>query len=566
MAAQINSKMHSNASMENSTTSLSNSGGAHHPHHHPSAAALAGTVHQQSNESVDLDNLFAFLSEVTPSPSMSNNAAASAASASNNNVIDDISENLDSLVQDLDVELENVIQQEIDGLTLQSHDMQHPQQQQQHQQHSAALAKPGPPISGVPTLPEPTMPPPPPPVVHNGNGGMSAVGAQPMHPLNGVVPSADLMLMNGCGLPAPGNGPPLPPDAARKSAATAAAVAEEPIYEAVRPREEISAVPEHQDIQPHMPPPSNVGDMRLRPLSPAVQQPSMRSVSPQTRPMPQPPTMQQQQVQQQQQLHMQQLQQQQQHQHLQPQPPQPQPPTQLHPSPLQPPHHPGLMSASIGSGTGSMAMSPSSPKHSRPSSRSSSTGPLGVGHHQFEQREQRRKHRVEKKLQEMQQIDVSEREREALRDDVYHDILEFAENHFNTHERTPEGTIMATLTRKGKKSMDMVPKYEMVTYYRGNSIPSSHIHMYDPENVAFACTIFKDLCRYIRGELNAERELQVIQYVIGQGIEREELRDEIFVQCMRQATNNPHTEWTDRVWLLMCLTIVAFQPSKTLMR
>lgn len=222
-------------------------------------------------------------------------------------------------------------------------------------------------------------------------------------------------------------------------------------------------------------------------------------------------------------------------------------------------------------------MSPSSPKHSRPSSRASSTGPTGASatgptgapmmNHPFSaEREQRRKHRVEKKLQEMQQIDVSEREREALRDDIYFDILEFAENHFNTHERTPEGTIMATLTRKGRKSVDMVPKYEMITYYRGNSIPSSHIHMYDPENVAVACNIFKDLCKYVRGELNAERELQVIQYIIGQGIEREELRDEIFVQCMRQATNNPHSEWTDRVWLLMCLTIVAFQPSKLLIR
>lgn len=146
-------------------------------------------------------------------------------------------------------------------------------------------------------------------------------------------------------------------------------------------------------------------------------------------------------------------------------------------------------SAAANNGT----MSPSSPKHSRPSSRTSNTGPIPVGGvtHPYAEREQRRKHRVEKKLQEMQQIDVSEREREALRDDVYYDILEFAENHYNTHERTPEGTIMATLTRKGRKSVDMVPKYEMITYYRGSSIPSSHIHMYDPENVTVACNIFK---------------------------------------------------------------------------
>lgn len=121
MAQQINSKLSSNQpSMESSMTN--------------GQASLVGTTHQQSNESVDLDNLFAFLSEVTPNTS--------------NTIIDDIGEKMDSLVQDLDVELENVIQQEIEGL---------------------ALDKPSKPISskvGVPSMPPPTMPPPPPPITN----------------------------------------------------------------------------------------------------------------------------------------------------------------------------------------------------------------------------------------------------------------------------------------------------------------------------------------------------------------------------------------------------------------
>jgi hypothetical protein len=62
-------------------------------------------IRPHSNESVDLDNLFAFLSEVAPS---NNNS---------NSIINEIGEKMDHLVEDLDVELESVIQQEIEGLT-----------------------------------------------------------------------------------------------------------------------------------------------------------------------------------------------------------------------------------------------------------------------------------------------------------------------------------------------------------------------------------------------------------------------------------------------------------------
>lgn len=76
--------------------------------------------------------------------------------------------------------------------------------------------------------------------------------------------------------------------------------------------------------------------------------------------------------------------------------------------------------------------------------------------------------------------------------------------------------------------------------------------------------ITQDLSKYTRGDVKQDNEVQIIQSIIGAGIGREELRDEIFVQCMRQATNNPSMESTERVWLLICLIIVAFQPSKLL--
>lgn len=83
-------------------------------------------------------------------------------------------------------------------------------------------------------------------------------------------------------------------------------------------------------------------------------------------------------------------------------------------------------------------------------------------------------------------------------------------------------------------------------------------------SVNFILYYLQDLCKYCRGELKPEQEVTTIQSIISHGLEREELRNEIFVQCMRQATNNPSTDSLERLWLMLCLCVVAFQPSKLL--
>lgn len=97
------------------------------------AEQLKPRLVEPASESVDLDNLFAFLSEVNPQTSKSNH------------IIDEIGVQMNELVEDLDVELETVIQQELEGLAMEQQQM---------------LPKLGP-----PSLPEPTGPPPPPPPV-----------------------------------------------------------------------------------------------------------------------------------------------------------------------------------------------------------------------------------------------------------------------------------------------------------------------------------------------------------------------------------------------------------------
>lgn len=97
-----------------------------------------------TSESVDLDNLFAFLSEVTPNGQNNNSNA----------IISEIGEKMNHLVEDLDVELESVIQQEIEGLTNERNRQESKIQQQtnpsQHapQQNNHAQQIPAPPIPG----------------------------------------------------------------------------------------------------------------------------------------------------------------------------------------------------------------------------------------------------------------------------------------------------------------------------------------------------------------------------------------------------------------------------------
>lgn len=237
MAHQINSKL--NQPDVNSNVTMVNG----------QPMARIGVAHQQSNESVDLDNLFAFLSEVTPVNSNGGTNSNSSTVSNNNSssIMDELEETMDNLVQDLDIELENVLQQEIEGLTLDT--------------PAKAPAK-----MGVPTLPEPKTRPPPPPVKNCTMGLSPSDSAVETVPFTKppVVPVAHKVLQQQ----QQQQPPPQPhhhqnhqpnhvanhvPNHHHKQHAKH----EEPIYEAVIPRHELPVVPE-------LPEPPLVHEHKLR--------------------------------------------------------------------------------------------------------------------------------------------------------------------------------------------------------------------------------------------------------------------------------------------------------------
>lgn len=327
-------------------------------------------------QSVDLDNLFSFLSDVQ--------------STKSNQIIDEIGEQMDELVEDLDVELETVIQQEMElnakakaesAVTspVNGQEVTSPQQQRIPCTNSMSSSK-----LGQPSLPEPTGPPPPPPP-----------------PTQSAAVNGDSSSDNG-----------------------------EPIYESVLPRDdnEPGSPVAHSGSSPGQMVNGEAGESP--PPVPGGKLPKEVAGSPPSRPESRSSS-------------------------------------SHHHSHHHHHHHQTIPQAQQNG-------------HDQPQPQSQASQQLPV------EREQRRKCRVERKLQELE--DKKEQDIEA----TYHDIVEFAQNYFNSHERSPEGTIMATLTRKSRgKSIEFIPKYEMVTYYKGSSIPNSHIHMYDPDNVNVACSVFR---------------------------------------------------------------------------
>lgn len=173
-------------------------------------------------------------------------------------------------------------------------------------------------------------------------------------------------------------------------------------------------------------------------------------------------------------------------------------------------------------------------------------------------RTQRRQRRVVKKL-------LGVEEEANRKDEIFnpaaYPLVKFSEMYFNDFPRDTSGFSTLSL-RRAPKVTDPLPKESMLVYTKSTNLPTSMVHMHDPENVNLACGIFKDTCKLLKGELKPDQYNLTIQSTIAYGIERSELRDEIFCQLIRQVTNNPKEEAIMRGWHFLTLCVIGFPPSK----
>lgn len=204
------------------------------------------------------------------------------------------------------------------------------------------------------------------------------------------------------------------------------------------------------------------------------------------------------------------------------------------------------------------AHKPSRPAPQAPQATQASTSSQGQKPRQALSRTQRRQRRVRKKLLGVE--DEMTRKEELFDPQVY-PMIKFAEMYFNDFPKEAGGFSTLSL-RRAPKIKNPIPKAEMLTYTNKTSLPTSLVHMHDPENVNLACGIFKDMCKLLRGDMKQDQYILTMQSTIAYGIERPELRDEIFCQLIRQVSDNLKDESVLRGWHFLALCTIAFPPSK----
>merc|ERR1711871_1603927 len=95
--------------------------------------------------------------------------------------------------------------------------------------------------------------------------------------------------------------------------------------------------------------------------------------------------------------------------------------------------------------------------------------------------------------------------------------------------------------------------------WNGNVIPKSLTDL-PKESNKVAIQIFKDLLGYM-GDKQMPFPAMLAQDILRKGFEYKVLRDEIYLQIIKQITFNPRTESQAKGWQMICMCLITFPPS-----
>ena len=100
---------------------------------------------------------------------------------------------------------------------------------------------------------------------------------------------------------------------------------------------------------------------------------------------------------------------------------------------------------------------------------------------------------------------------------------------------------------------------ELFLTFQSQVIPKSLLDL-NKDNNKLAIQIFKDLLGYM-GDKQMPFPAMLAQDILRKGYEYKPIRDEIFLQIIKQLTNNPRPESVAKGWQVMCMCVGTFPPS-----
>eukprot|EP00968_Pinguiococcus_pyrenoidosus_P001894 scaffold94_cov254-Pinguiococcus_pyrenoidosus.AAC.8 len=148
-------------------------------------------------------------------------------------------------------------------------------------------------------------------------------------------------------------------------------------------------------------------------------------------------------------------------------------------------------------------------------------------------------------------VDVQEVEEEAQRK---HDIAQHSRYQFQNYGRlrSPDEYARGVLLHKTRAKQNML-KFQTTLVCRS-------LTELDKEKNRLALQINKSILGYM-GEKQMSFPAMLAQNILQKGLDDAELRDEIYLQVLKQLVDNPHLLSVSKGWQLLCMSATTFPPS-----